>query len=111
MGKNPREIGGRGRSFVLNVEVGSRSYELQLWWELPLCSLYLSKSNVREANQGKEERDDAHTRVRQRAWSWAENGHDNLLRHQREGTVEKRGQVEFCTEMIQIIKIKIKLVC
>ena len=37
---------GRGRPYVLNVEARSRSYELQLWWELPLwvAGMYLSRA-------------------------------------------------------------------
>ena len=45
------KLGGKERPSMLNVEAGSRSYELQVWWELPpwVASLYLAKGKEREA--------------------------------------------------------------
>lgn len=54
---------GKERSRVINVEVSSRSYELQVWWEILswIFGVFPLKSSRGDGGQPREEEDEAQT--------------------------------------------------
>ena len=64
------KLEGKERPNVIGLEGGSRSYELQIWWELPPWStgVYPSKHCNEDAKQSREEEGEVSTRANQRSW-------------------------------------------
>ena len=71
---------GKERHSVVNILVGSQSFELQAWWELPPWSadVYPSKGDCKIANwkwEKLEEEDEGLTRASQSAWGLHDKSH------------------------------------
>ena len=64
------KLAGKTRPSVVNILEGARSFEIQIWWELPPWSIwvYLAKKRKEQLQEVTEEEDEAITRSSKCTW-------------------------------------------
>ena len=72
------KVGGKSRPSVVNILEGVRSFELQIWWELPLRSLglYLAREGDVQTEGEWEEEGEPPTFIGNYEWSLAKKRND-----------------------------------
>ena len=79
---------------VVNILEGVRSFEIQIWWELPPCSIwvYLAKKRKEHLQEETEEEDEAITRSSKCAWFPLKENNDDGQKDMAEETADRVGK-------------------